>query len=70
MFDKIRDANLKLKPEKCNLFSDNVLYLGHVISATGISPDPAMLRVLANWLVHATVRDLQSFLGFVNFYGD
>ena len=41
VLDRIRDAGLKLKPAKCNLFCEQVLYLGHVISATGITPDPA-----------------------------
>ena len=67
VLDRIRDAGLKLKPAKCNLFCKQVLYLGHVISATGITPDPAKLRVVANWPIPTTVRELQSFLGFVNF---
>ena len=51
-------------------FCEQVLYLGHVISAVGITPDPAKLRVLANWPIRTTVRKLQSFLGFVNFYNE
>ena len=70
VFDRIRAAGLKLKPSKCSLFCDQVLYLGHVISADGVSPDPAKLRVLADWPLPTTVREMQSFLGFVNFYGD
>ena len=70
VFDRIRDAGLKLKPAKCNFFCEQVLYLGHVISAAGITPDPAKLRVLANWPIPTTVRELQSFLGFVNFYNE
>ena len=68
--DRIRDAGLKLKPAKCNLFCEQVLYLGHVISAAGITPDPVKLRVLANWLIPTTVRELQSSIGFVNFYNE
>ena len=70
VFDRIRNANLKLKFAKCKLFCDEVLYLKHVISEIGIFPDPAKHRVFADWPVPATLRDLQSFLGFVNFYGD
>ena len=70
VLERIRDGGLKLKPAKCNLFCDQVLYLGHVISAASVSPDPAKLRVLADWPLPTTVRELQSFLGFVNFYGD
>ena len=70
VLDRIRAAGLKLKPTKGKLFCDEVLYLGHVLLATDISPDPAKLRVLAVRPAPTTVRELQSFLGFINFYGD
>ena len=55
---------------KGKLFCEQVLYLVHVIFAAGVSPDPSKLRVLAYWLIFTTVRKLQSFLGFMNFYSD
>ena len=70
VFDRIRSAGLKLKPSKCSLFADQMLYLGHVISAACVSTDPSKLRVLADWQTPKTVRKMQSFLGFVNFYGN
>ena len=70
VLDRIRDAGLKLKPAKCKLFGEQVLYLRHVISPAGVSPDLAKLRVLADWPLPTTVCELQSFLGFVNFYYD
>ena len=70
VLDRIRDAGLKLKPAKCKLFCEQVLYLGHVISPAGVSTDPRKLSVLADWPVPTTVRELQSFLGFVNFHSE
>ena len=70
VFERIRAAGLKLKPAKCNLFCEQVLYFGHVVSSAGINPDPAKLRVFADWPVPITVRELQFFFGFVNFYCD
>ena len=70
VLDRIRKAGLKLKPTKCKLYCEQVLYLWHVISAAGVSPDPAKLSVLADWPLPITVLELQSFLGFVNFYSD
>ena len=70
VLNRIHDAELKLKLAKCKLFCEQVVYLGHVISLAGVSPDPAKLRVLGYWLRPTTVRELQSFLGFVNFYSD
>ena len=66
--DRIRDAGHKFKPTKCKLYCEQVLYLRNVISADGVSPESAKLCVLADWPVPTTVRELQSFLGFVNFY--
>ena len=44
--------------------------MGHVISPVGVSPDFARLRVLADWPLPTTVRELQSFLNFGNFYSE
>ena len=70
VFERLRVPNLKLKPSKCQLFRDKVLYLGHVVNAAGVSPDAAKLRVLSTLPVPETVRDIQSFFGFINFYGE
>ena len=70
VLDRIRSNSLKLKPSKCSLFSDQVLYLGHLISAAGVSPDPVKLQVLAEWPRLSTVGEMQLFLRFFNFYGD
>lgn len=39
VFDRLRHANLKLKPSKCNFACQKVTYLGHGISSAGVSPD-------------------------------
>ena len=70
VFIRIRNPYLKLKSSECALYRDEGLYLGHVITAARISPDPSKLRVLASSPFPDTVRDVQSFLGFVNFNGD
>ena len=70
VLDRIRDAGLKLKPVKCKLFCEQVLYQGHRISDVGLSADPAKLRVLAEWTLSTTDCEQQSFLDFVNFYYD
>ena len=70
VLDRIQDAGFKLKPAKCKLCCEQVLHLAHVISVAGVLPDPSKLRVLAEWPLPTTVRELQSFFGFVNFYSD
>ena len=61
-------ANLKLKPEKCNLFRKSVRFLGHVISDKGIQPDPDKLKSVREWPVPTGKDEVRSFLGFLSYY--
>ena len=36
VFKKLRTANLSMKKSKCNFFSKEIQYLGHILSTTGI----------------------------------
>ena len=40
VFDHLRKASLRLKPKKCRFLCNEVSYLGHIISAQGVSPAP------------------------------
>ena len=62
------EANLKLNPEKCNLFQKNVCFLGHVISEYGIATDPKKIESVKNWPTPKNLKDLRSFLGLCSYY--
>ena len=49
VFQRLRAAGLKLKPSKCALFESETLYLGHIVSAQGVSCDPAKVSAVAEW---------------------
>ena len=40
VFDKLKAADLKLKPSKCELFRKQINYLGHVVGHKGVTTDP------------------------------
>lgn len=65
---RLKSAHLKIKPVKCNLFSQKVTYLGHVISAQGISTDPAKIETVCSWPTPTSVHDVRSFLGLASYY--
>jgi hypothetical protein len=45
-----------------------VKYLGFIISTTGTKIDPAKITTIQEWPQPQNVKDVQSFLGFANFY--
>lgn len=57
----LRTAKLKVKPRKCHLFANEVKFLGHVVSAQGISTDPVKvqsgLKILRVREIPMQVRD-------------
>ena len=68
VFDLIRSAGLRLKRTKCQFIKESVDYLGHVISKTGIAPDPAKKDKIANYKVPTSADEVRSFLGLAGYY--
>ena len=68
VLDRLGEAGLKIKPKKCTLMCKEVAYLGHIISPEGISPNPKKVQTVLDWPVPRTVKEVQSFLGFTNYY--
>ena len=64
----LREHKLFLKPEKCVFEKSSVNYLSLVISRGCVSMDPVKVRGVSDWPVPKKVKEVQSFLGFVNFY--
>ena len=68
VFDRLRQANLKLKPSKCYFAKASVNFLGFVVSAAGISPDPEKISAVKSFPTPKSVKDIRSFLGLANYY--
>ena len=68
VFQRLRQANLKLKPKKCVLFQRMILYLGHIVTAEGIATDPEKIPVIEELGTSTSVRDVRSFLGLTSHY--
>lgn len=62
------EYNLLCKSEKCLYKQPSLQFLGHIISETGVSMDPAKVSSVWDWPIPACVKDLQRFLGFTNYY--
>src|SRR5258707_2645454 len=59
---------LFLRLEKCKFECQEVDYLGLVISKDHIAMDPVKVQGVTDWPQPAKVKDVQSFIGFMNFY--
>lgn len=68
VFDRLKAANLKLKPSKCHLFQRRVTFLGHVVSESGIEPDPDKIQIVKTWPRPERVTDVRSFVGLASYY--
>ena len=68
VFDRLKKFNLKIKPKKCQFFSTSVLFLGHVLSAKGISANPEKVDKVKTWPVPKNIKEVQSFLGLASYY--
>jgi hypothetical protein len=59
---------LYAKPEKCEFNRESVEYLGYILSADGLTMAADKVQVIQDWAEPQKVKDVQSFLGFANFY--
>ena len=64
VFARIREAGLKVKPDKCFFLSEQVRYLGHIVSKNGIEADTEKTTKVKP----RNVKEVQQFLGFANYY--
>ena len=65
---KLREHGLYAKSEKCEFDRTSIEFLGYIISPTGIKMDMKKVTVIREWATPTRVKDVQSFLGFANFY--
>src|SRR2546425_1119559 len=68
VFDRLRNAGLKLHPKKCKFAQAEINFLGHKINGEGVSVDEKKVEVVKTWPVPKNVKELQSFLGYCNYY--
>ena len=59
---------LYAKLSKCEFWLSEVAFLGHVVSAGGISVDPEKIQAIIDWLSPTNVFEIRSFLGLAGYY--
>ncbi|PIL25459.1 hypothetical protein GSI_13349 [Ganoderma sinense ZZ0214-1] len=68
VLERLEKAGLFANAKKCSFDQLEVEYIGYRLNADGIRMDPKKLSTIADWPVPTSVKEVQSFLGFANFY--
>ncbi|WVZ81560.1 hypothetical protein U9M48_028917 [Paspalum notatum var. saurae] len=68
VFELLDRDQWKVKMSKCSFALRQIGYLGHVISAQGVSTDPDKVSAIASWSSPTSAKELRSFLGLAGYY--
>jgi hypothetical protein len=68
VLDHMREHKLYLWPEKCEFKQTRIEYLGVIISNNKVEMDPVKIAGVADWPMPSNKKEVQSFIGFMNFY--
>lgn len=68
VFDCLSQGQFFLKESKCVFAQQQLKFLGHIVSARGMAPDPSKLEAMVTWPVPTTTQSLCGFLGLIGFY--
>ena len=68
VFDRLRNAGLKLKMSKCSFLQREVSFLGHVITPAGIKTDGSKIQKIRDWPKPRSTDEVRSFMGLASYY--
>lgn len=68
VLQRLIQYHLYAKAEKCEFHKTSAPFLGYVISPDGVAMDEKKVTTVLNWPHPNTLKELQQFLGFANFY--
>ncbi|XP_048228301.1 uncharacterized protein LOC125369566 [Ricinus communis] len=64
----LREKQLYGKFSKCEFWMNNIVFLGHIISAQGVQSDPSKVKAIQEWESPRNISEVRSFLGLVGYY--
>jgi len=68
LFTRLRQRGLKAKPSKCIFFKSPIEFLGHLVSADGIEPQPDKVEKIESWPVPHCLTERRAFVGLASYY--
>ena len=68
VINRLLKAGLKLRPSKCHFICKQVQYLGHLITPSGILPNPGRTDAVRIYPTPQSVKEVRQFLGLASYY--
>lgn len=68
VLQRLIQHKLYAKAEKCEFHRTSTSFLGYIISREGVAMDDGKVKAVLEWPQPHTLKELQRFLGFANFY--
>ena len=67
VFSRLKEFNLKIKPKKSHFFHTSITFLGHILSADGVSPNPEKVAKIKDWPTPKTPKEVHLFVGLASY---
>ncbi|CAM5155346.1 unnamed protein product [Natator depressus] len=68
VLDRLQEAGLTIKAEKCKVGMAEVSYLGHRVGSGCLKPEPTKVEVIRDWPTPQTKKQVQAFIGMAGYY--
>ncbi|MCP4599592.1 MAG: hypothetical protein GY847_03470, partial [Proteobacteria bacterium] len=68
VFDRFRQHDLRLKLKKCRFGRESAKFLGHIVSADGLKPDPEKIQSVVDWPTPTNLTMVMQFMGLTSYY--
>ena len=68
LLGRLKSAGLTLQPEKCQFLKREITYLGHIITQTGVKPDPRKIDAVKKFRTPKNQKNIKQFLGLIGYY--
>ena len=68
VFARLKDARLKLKPNKCQLLQSEVTFLGHIVTGEGVKPNPVNIAKVVGWPRPQHSKQVKQFVAMGSYY--
>jgi len=68
VFEKLKNANLKLQLDKCEFLKKETELLGHIVGQNGVMQNPEKVKTINKFPIPKTQKEIKSFLGLCTYF--